>query len=48
MNFDDLLNRFWGYDFEVTAYDWLLVLKNYRTRERVVFHNSVPNDIQNK
>lgn len=47
MNFDDLLDRFWGYDFEVTAYDWLLVLKNYRTRERVVFHNSVPNDIQN-
>lgn len=47
MNFDDLLDRLWGYDFEVTAYDWLLVLKNYRTRERVVFHNSVPNDIQN-
>lgn len=47
MNFDDLLDRFWGYDFEVTAYDWLLVLKNYRTRERVVFHNSIPNDIQN-
>lgn len=47
MNFDDLLDRFWGYDFEVTAYDWLLVLKNYKTRERVVFHNSVPNDIQN-
>lgn len=47
MNFDDLLDRLWGYDFEVTAYDWLLVLKNYRTRERIVFHNSVPNDIQN-
>lgn len=47
MNFDDLLDRFWGYDFEVTAYDWLLVLKHYRTRERVVFHNSIPNDIQN-
>lgn len=47
MSFDDLLDRLWGYDFEVTAYDWLLVLKNYRTRERVVFHNSVPNDIQN-
>lgn len=47
MSFDELLDRLWGYDFEVTAYDWLLVLKNYRTRERVVFHNSVPNDIQN-
>ena len=47
MSFDDLLDRIWGYDFEVTAQDWLLVLKNYRTRERVVFHNSLPNDVQN-
>ena len=47
MSFDDLLDRLWGYDFEVTAHDWLLVLKNYRTRERVVFHNSLPNDVQN-
>ena len=47
MNFDDLLDRLWGYDFEVTAYDWLLVLKNYRTKERVVFHNAIPNDVQN-
>lgn len=47
MSFDDLLDRFWMYDFEVTAYDWLLVLKKYRTKERVVFHNSLPNDIQN-
>ena len=47
MSFDELLDRVWGYDFEVTAQDWLLVLKNYRTRERVVFHNSLPNDVQN-
>ena len=47
MNFDDLLDRLWGYDFEVTAYDWLLVLRSYRTRERVVFHNAIPNDVQN-
>lgn len=47
MSFDELLDRIWGYDFEVTAFDWLLVLKKYRTRERVVFHNSLPNDIQN-
>lgn len=47
MEFDSLLDRIWGYDFEVTAHDWLLVLKDYRKRERVVFHNSVPNDIQN-
>ena len=46
MEFDSLLDRIWGYDFEVTAHDWLLVLKDYRKRERVVFHNSVPNDIQ--
>lgn len=47
MEFDELLDRLWGYDFEVTSHDWLLVLKNYRTRERIVFHNSPPNDVQN-
>lgn len=47
MEFDSLLDRIWGYDFEVTAHDWLLVLKDYRKRKRVVFHNSIPNDIQN-
>ena len=47
MSFDELLDRIWGYDFEVTARDWLLVLINYRTKEKVVFHNSLPNDIQN-
>jgi len=47
MSFDDLLDRIWGYDFEVTCHDWLLVLKDYRTRKRVVFHNSLPNDVQN-
>ena len=47
MSFDELLDRVWGYDFEVTMHDWLLVLKDYRTRKRIVFHNSLPNDIQN-
>lgn len=47
MSFDDLLDRIWGYDFEVTAHDWLLVLKDYRNRKRIVFHNSLPNDVQN-
>lgn len=47
ISFDDLLDRLWGYDFEVTEYDWLLVLKDYRNRNRVVFHNAIPNDIQN-
>ena len=47
MSFDDLLDRLWGYDFEATEYDWLLVLKDYRNRNRIVFHNAVPNDLQN-
>lgn len=47
MDFDSLLDRVWGYDFEVTSHDWLLVLKNYRNRKRIVFHNSIANDIQN-
>ena len=47
MSFDDLLDRLWGYDFEVTEYDWLLVLKDYRNRNRIVFHNAIPNDLQN-
>lgn len=47
MTFDELLDKLWGYDFEVTKYDWLLVLKNYRTREKIVFHNDIPNNIQN-
>lgn len=45
MTFDDLLDRLWGFDFEVTAFDWLLVCKKYRTHERVVFHNCPRNDI---
>lgn len=47
MSFDDLLDRLWGYDFEVTEHDWLLVLKDYRNRKRIVFHNAIPNDVQN-
>lgn len=45
--FDELLDRLWGYDFEVTAQDWLLVLKDYRNRKRIVFHNDTPSDVQN-
>lgn len=47
MSFDDLLDRLWGYDFEVTKHDWLLVLKDYRNRNRIVFHNAIPNELQN-
>lgn len=47
ISFDDLLDRLWGYDFEVTQHDWLLVLKDYRNRNRIVFHNAQPNEVQN-
>lgn len=47
MSFDELLDRVWGYDCEVFAHDVLFVFTNYRTRKRVVFHNSLPNDVQN-
>ncbi len=45
MEFDDLLDRLWIYDFEVFAHDWLLVAVNYRTDEEVVFHNSSRDDV---
>ena len=32
---------------EVYAHDWLLVLISYKTNKEVVFHNSLPNDVQN-
>lgn len=44
--FDELLDRLYMVDFEVTKFDWLLVIKNYRTRERTIFHNSFPNQVQ--
>lgn len=47
MSFDELLDTLWLFDFEVTKYDWLLVLINYRTNEEIVFHNSIPNEVQN-
>lgn len=46
MTFDDLLDRLWFFDAEVFAHDCLFVFMNYRTRERVVFHNCSGNDIQ--
>lgn len=47
MEFDKLLDRIYGYDFEVTAHDWLLVIKKYTTKEEIVFYNAIPNDVQN-
>ena len=47
MTFDDLLDKIWGFDAEIFSHDSLFVFISYRTGERVVFHNSDPNDIQN-
>lgn len=46
MTFDELLDRLWGFDAEIFAHDSLFVFINYRTGKRVVFHNSLPNDVQ--
>ena len=46
MTFEDLLQRLWGYDGEILAYDSLFVFKNYLTREKKVFHNCSGNEIQ--
>lgn len=46
MTFDELLDRLWGFDAEIFAHDSLFVFINYRTGKQVVFHNSLPNDIQ--
>lgn len=46
MTFDELLDKLWGFDAEIFSHDSLFVFINYRTGKRVVFHNSLPNDIQ--
>lgn len=40
MEFDELLNRLWFFDIETLIHDTLIVFINYRTHERVYFHNS--------
>ena len=47
MDFDSLLDRVWYYDIEVFAHDCLIVFISHKTRERIYFHNSIANDIQN-
>lgn len=47
MSFDELLDNLYGFDCEVFAHDTLFVFILYRTKERFVFHNSLPNDVQN-
>ena len=46
MDFEQLLDRLWGFDYEVFAHDTLMVAINYRTREERVFHNSSPDDYE--
>lgn len=47
-NFDKLIQeRLWGFDFEVTKYDWLLALIKYSDRTKVTFHNDCADDIFN-
>ena len=45
MNFEDVFNRVWVADFEVFAHDWLLVCKNYDTKEEKIFHNTPREEI---
>lgn len=47
MNFDNVIEKLWMFDFEVYAHDWLLVLMKYSDGTEIVFHNSLPNDVQN-
>lgn len=45
-DFDKLIQeRLWGFDFEVTKYDWLLVLIKYSDKTKVTFHNNCADDI---
>lgn len=46
MDFEQLLDRLWGFDYEVFAHDTLMVAINYRTREERVFHNSSPDEYE--
>ena len=46
MSFEDALEKLWFFDFEVYAHDWLLVLIRYKDDKEIIFHNSLPNDVQ--
>lgn len=46
MEFDMLLDRLWMFDYEVFAHDVLMVAINYKTKERRIFYNAIPNDYQ--
>lgn len=46
MNFDELLNDLWMFDYEVFAHDTLMVAINYRSTEKVIFHNASADSYQ--
>ena len=46
MDFEQLLDRLWGFDYEVFAHDTLMVAIHYRTGKEVIFHNASANDYQ--
>lgn len=39
MRMEKIEEKLWFYDFEVTLHDWLCCIKNYKTKERIAFHN---------
>lgn len=47
MSFDELLERVWFCDAEVTKYDVLFGFKSRKTGERIRFHNANANEYQN-
>ena len=46
MDFEELLDRLYGFDFECFAHDTLMVAIHYRTGKEVIFHNSCADDYQ--
>lgn len=43
---DALLDRLWMFDYETFAHDVLMVAIHYRTRKKIIFHNSSADEYQ--
>lgn len=44
--FDELMtDRLWMADFEITKFDWLLVLIKYSDNTKIIFHNAYPDEV---
>jgi len=46
MQFEEILDKLWMADSEVFAHDCLFVFIKYKTKEKIVFHNSPSNELQ--